>query len=148
MAEHASVMAQHAYGFRAAGDRDRDGFTLAQSCAREAWLAGMVARTEAALVSGNRALSGRQSAGAISPAATAILAQLRTEPRPAERGVLVLALRVGVIDQVGGQAAEVLCAIANAYFELSGMSPLDAMRRAWSPRSPMSGPGHDQAGER
>lgn len=60
-----------------------------------------------------------------------VLDALSTTPVATDRGRLTLVFYDEVVDQVGGQAAEVLAAIAAAYFLLSGRSHKAAYALVW-----------------
>ncbi|WP_018685423.1 hypothetical protein [Actinokineospora enzanensis] len=63
--------------------------------------------------------------------ARGVLDALSITPVAADRGRLTLVFYDEVVDQVGGQAAEVLAAIAAAYFLLAGHSRKDAYALVW-----------------
>lgn len=128
------TMAENAYGFRGVDDRDRDGYTLAGSHDATAWLLGLVAATEFALCALGEPLPEWGDGLPLSIDAHTALVALCVEPRPAARAVLVMDLYTGVVDQVGGRAAEALAGLAAWYLELSGMSRTDIARRVWPDR--------------
>lgn len=137
-ADSERAMAETVHGFWGAESRDVDGFTLAASCDLAVRLLAMVADSEAALcISG--ALSGAlyepDTIGLpVGPEADAVLTALRTETRPAPRAALVMALHAAVVGMVGKQAAHTVASVAACYYELSGMSDTDIMRRVWGER--------------
>lgn len=132
MADCERTMADTAFGFGDAGERDEDGFTLAQSHAAAADLLELVAATEIPIATGpERAWDLRQAltftatcrAGLdIDPAVAAALTLLASagDIQTARGDLVAAALYDAVVDHVGGQAAEVLPWLARGYYLASG----------------------------
>lgn len=118
-----SVMADAAYAFGGAADRDDDGFTLTESHRGAAMLLGLVASSEEAA---NRRVEGWADTARDDDLGE--VRQLRRTCDPADRARLTLALYDAVVARVGGQAAEALVAVARGYFMASGMSWPEANR--------------------
>jgi hypothetical protein len=101
---------------------DSDGFTPHEWMTAEARLLRMVMNTEMALARGGLTYGQRLDwepslAGLMGTddRVTDVLWRLSNEPDPAGRGDLVDQLYEAVVDHVGGQAAEVLVAVAACY---------------------------------
>jgi hypothetical protein len=128
------TLATYAAAFRHANERDEDGYTLAESHAAAARLATLLANTELALSLRQPHRTAFTEPLAHDPHVAAVLAELARTHRPGGRAVLVQALYPVVVDQVGGQAAEILGAIAVAYYRLHGLPTHFAARLVWPHR--------------
>ena len=142
MADCERTMADTAFGFPRAGERDQDGFTVAESHAMAAGLLELVADTEIATIpddTGTLPVWSRHGSTLVGdPQVAAVLTRLSTQDQPRERAWLTLALYDAVVGRVGGQAAEVLAWVVCGYYVLTGMSLPEAQWRT-GPRFPGGG---------
>jgi hypothetical protein len=133
MAACERVMADTAFGFRDADEQGEVGLTQAQWTGMSALLTEMVADTEVKAYDLDQPLPGRRSNLTDDPAVAEAIERLSAETELAARAELTVALYRAVIGRVGGQAAEVLAALACSYYELAGLSMKDAMARVGYP---------------
>lgn len=119
LARWEDTLAEHADAFSDADTHHGQGYTLAESHRAAARLVRLVADTELTLAQGEPRHRTRSDPLTRDPKVTPVLGGLGREHHPSTRAVLLLALHTIVAAEVGTQAAEVLQALAAAYYRLA-----------------------------
>lgn len=121
LAEAEQAMAENAHTFADAEDRDDDNLTLAEVHAMAARLARLVAGTE--LPSQDCKRLPYVPSEPLAEIALPVLHKLAMARVPLDRARHTVALCEVLVDAAGGQACEILAAIAKRYRQLAGVAP-------------------------